>query len=57
MKCALNDGDLYKVRERYVCVGCVFEKYYSIDLCRNMNLCKFGIILKRNRFQSDIFKI
>lgn len=57
MKCALNNGNLYKTWKRYVCVGCIFEKYNNANLCKKVNLCSFSSILKRNHNQSDIFKI
>lgn len=57
MKCALNNGNLYKTWKRYACVGCIFEKYNNANLCKKVNLCSFSSILKRNHNQSDIFKI
>lgn len=57
MKCALNHSDLYKTRDRYICVGCIFEKYNNINLCEKVNMCDNNSILKRSRYQSDIFKI
>ena len=56
MKCALNNGDLYKTYEPDVCVGCVLEKL-TVGLCTKINLCDSNSIINRSRFQSDIFKI
>lgn len=57
MKCALNDRNLYKVHERYVCTNCAFEKYNNTDLCVRLDLCDIDSILKQICFQSDIFKL
>lgn len=56
MKYALNNGDLYKAYEPYICVGCILEKLNS-SLCTKVNLCDYNSIMKRSCFQSDIFKI
>lgn len=56
MKYALNNKDLYKARERYMCAECVFATNNMIR-CQSINLCDNGSILKRSRYQSDIFKI
>lgn len=56
MKCALNNGDLYKTYGSGVYIGCVFEKI-SMKFCESVDLCSDGSIIKRNHFQSDIFKI
>lgn len=56
MKYALNNGDLYKAYESDACVGCILEKS-TLSLCIKMSLCDSNSIIKRSRFQSDIFKI
>ena len=56
MKYALNNGDLYKTYESDACIGCILEKL-TINLCAKINLCDSNSIIKKSRFQSDIFKI
>lgn len=55
MKCALNDGNLYRSPE-YMCQGCVFEED-EIDICKILSFCDNNSVLKRSHDQSDIFKI
>lgn len=57
MKCALNDGDLYRQPGRYICVGCVFEKDPTSSRCVMIRLCRTGHIIQRGHNQSDILKI
>lgn len=57
MKCALNDGDLYRQPDRYICVGCVFKNYPTSSACIRVRLCRAGYIIKRSPNQADIFKI
>lgn len=58
MKCALNDGDLYRQLDRWdLCTGCVFEKDPTASRCAKIRLCRTGHIIKRSHNQSDIFKI
>lgn len=57
MKCALNDGDLYRHSDRRICKGCVFENYPTSSTCVRVRLCRTGHIIKRSHNQSDIFKI
>lgn len=56
MKYALNNGDLYKTYELDACVRCILEKL-TLSLCIKVSLCDNNSIIKRSRFQSDIFKI
>lgn len=57
MKCALNHSDLYKTRATFMCTGCIFIKYNNLNLCKKVNMCNPDFILKRSRFQSDVFTL
>lgn len=56
MKCSFNNRDLYITRG-IICDGCVFEQYNNLDLCKKVHWYGGNYILKRSRYQSDIFKI